>query len=151
MSQARARARRGLLTRWELGLGVLLVGALLSWAIPVVARATWRTRCAEVGLLMSSLQEAEEAWRARTGSYVAVAGLPRSADRTGRHPAPWPATLPAGWEPPTSSARCSYSATPQDDGLLLVATCDVDGDGERSRFRLGPGGDVVQLTPDGVW
>lgn len=143
--------RRGLLTRWELALGVVLVGALLSWALPRIQRATWRTRCAEVGLILSSLQEAQEAAHARSGAWFPVAGVPQGADEVGRHRARWPATLPGGWTPPTEQARCSYAARAEGGELVVTATCDVDGDGERSVFRLDRGGNVIQLTPEGVW
>lgn len=131
------RARRGL-TVWELITGLLVLAAVVSFAWPRVWTTIHRSRRAEAGWVLSSLQMAE------VGSF---ATLPRAPDAVGTTPVAWPSALPKGWTPPSATARCSYRG----DGGKLVAECDVDGDGVRAVYTATISGPIVRTTPETVY
>lgn len=146
------RARRGLLTRWEVAVLVLVAAAVAAYVVPIAQRATWRTRRAEVGMVLDSLQSAEIAWRGGHGSWFTLTATPRGADHVGGDVVGWPAELPGGWQPPIDKARGSYHTEPgEGGGVVIVGTCDVDGDGVRAVYRAVPGGPIVRVTPEDVY
>lgn len=139
--------RRGLLTRWELLVGLLLALAVTAWVTPIVKRAVWRTRLAEAPWFLDALGAQ------LTGPDAARAALPptpRAAEALGSEAVPWPDPPPGGLVPPAPRAYCAYwtSGSPPQ---RLHAACDVDGDGVPARFESVPGGPVTALTPPGVW
>lgn len=141
--------RRGLLTRWELALGGVLVAAVAAYAVPAAQRALWRTRLAEAPWVLDELLAAQAAHQAKAGRWFEMTALPRDPSRVGVDAVPWPEALPGGFVPPMPAVRCAYwaevGASP-----ALHAACDVDGDGVRARFLLRPGGSVQALDPADV-
>lgn len=146
------RARRGLLTRWELGIGLVLLAATLAYVLPIAQRATWRTRRAEVGYLLESLQKDQAAWRITHGAWFDVPMVPAAPDAIGTHRTPWPSKPIGGWTPPTRMARGAYWTSRTETGALqLHGTCDVDGDGIRAVYVASPRGEIRRLTPEDVY
>lgn len=141
------RSRRGLLTRWELAAAVLVLGAVLAYAIPVVQRAIWRTRLAEAPWFLDALAVAANT---SGGKAPALPPTPRALEAVGSDAVPWPSPPPNGWSVPHTVARCAYASSTM-GGYHLVAVCDVDGDGVRAYFQQFPGKAVERLTPYGVW
>lgn len=144
------RPRRGLLRRWEFALGLLLLLAVGAWSRPRLERMTWRTRRAEAEFVLTSLAAHQAAGWREQGVFRPIAEIPRSAKSIGRDAVPWGA-LPPGWTPPIPVARCAYASTGTGDGYVLIATCDVDGDGEPSRFTVRPGQATTRATPEDVY
>jgi hypothetical protein len=160
------RARRGLLTRWELAVGVVLALATAAWVRPRLERATWRTRRAEAELVLESLAEHGAEAHRSTGRWPTSDAFPRAEAAVDRDAVPWSGG-PDGWTPPLEAARCAYRVERgiergiekgTDKGIegggaavRLVATCDVDGDGVPSVTTLVPGAPAVRATPEDVY
>ncbi len=142
--------RRGLLTRWEVALGVALFGGVAAVAVPVLQNAVLRVRAAEAPWMLDELLAAQLAHHAAHGAYFPVGITPRSLEALGSDLVAWPAGSPAGFVPPTPEVRCTYWADTSPD-LVLHAACDLDGDSADAQFSLRPHGAVVRLTPEGVW
>lgn len=145
---ARTR-RRGLVTRWELAVGLCILAAAAAYVLPIAQRATWRTRRAEAPFVLEAILAAQARHTASTGSAFAVPSTPVAPDAVGRHRTPWTAGPPP-FPPPSTYARCAYRTTSLAP-LVVQATCDVDGDGVQAVFEGRPGYDIVQLTPEDVY
>jgi hypothetical protein len=138
------RSRAGL-TRWEFALAVLLLGAVAAFWAPRVRVTILRSRRAEVGMVLESLQAWAEAHPGGT-----FGPMPRTPAGVGQDRVPW-AGAPAGWSPPTETARGSYFTERGVEGLVLVGVCDVDGDGVAARYVATPSGAIRLTTPPDVY
>lgn len=133
------------MTRWELVVGTGLLGAVVWFWAPRVERTILRSRRAEVGMVLESLQ----AWsEAHPGAGFGP--MPRGADAVGVDRIAWEGT-PRGWTPPSETARGAYFTERGADGLQLVGVCDVDGDGVPARYVATPGGSIRRVTPEDVF
>jgi hypothetical protein len=138
-SGGRTRRRRAGLTRWEVLVGLAVVYGLYVWWEPRIQLLILRSRRAEVGMVLDSLQAHLAAQPSR------FEPSPRSADALTADAVPFTGG-PRGWTPPVEHARGVYWTESSGDGVRLVGMCDVDGDGVPARYTTGVVGPIVRET-----
>lgn len=143
-----ARGRRGLLTRWELAVGALLALAVAAIVLPIGRRLRLESLRSEVPMVIEGLQHAAVDHHLATGTWVGRTWAPQRPDVVGTHRVPW---APEGVAMRTDAVRGAYQVLATPDGVHIVGTCDVDGDGQRARFVAGERGEIVRQTPDDVY
>lgn len=135
------------MTRWEIGLlllVVLLIGAVAQREIRLLQLRTHR---AEVGLILTALRlHLDDVERPR-----AFGPSPRGPGRLGSKAVGWdPEALP-GFEPPVPRVRGGY-ALRLDGTPRLLGWIDADGDGEPAQYVLPlRDGELARQTPGHVY
>ncbi len=141
------RARRGLLTRWELGLAAVIVLALGAVATQEIRTLRLRTARAEVGMVLTAMRmHLDDVETPRPFGPV-----PRDPSRVGRSLVAWTGTPLVGFEPPVPSVRGAYRLR-GGEPMVLEGWIDADGDGHAAHYELPlERGALRRLTPDAVY
>lgn len=141
------RARRGLFTRWEWAIGLLLLLALGVFAASEIRLAAHRTARAEVGLVLTQLRMHLD----RVDDPRPFGPVPRDPSRLSRTPVPWDGSPLEGFVPPVPAVRGTYAleaGTPP----RLIGWIDSDGDGQAAIYHLPLGeGSLQRRTGDEVY
>ena len=139
--------RRGLLSRWELGLVGVLILVIGALATQEVRTMRLRTARAEAGMVLTALRmHLDDVETPRPFGPV-----PREPGRLGGAGVAWDGAPLDGFEPPVPTVRGAY-ALRAGDPMRLEAWIDADGDGHPAHYELPLGeGPLVQMTPDTVY
>ena len=138
----------------ELMIVVAIIGILAAIAIPNMVEMQYRSKRAEVPVLVRGIKEAERAIEAEMNVYLPVAAHPTSTP--GKKPRAWGAGNTSyqvlGWSP-DGKVRGTYSVTttvssasnPAGD-FTVAGVCDVDGDTTKSSYTATKSINAVMNT-----
>jgi len=132
------------MTRWELGLLLLVLLMLGAVGSREIRLLRLRTHRAEVGMMLTALRMHLDDFE----RPQAFGPTPRGPGRLGHRAVGWDPDVLPGFQPPLPRVRGGYAL--QLDGTpRLVGWIDADGDGEVAVYQLGLRDGELQRTTAG--
>jgi hypothetical protein len=133
---------------------VFIAGILAAIAIPNFLAMQLRVKRAEAPSNLDGIHTAQKQYHADHGTFIALPECPDS--EPGRSQRPWVGPCTAAWQvlgwEPDEMVRCSYRAEllPGDD-FAIVASCDIDGDGEPAVYRANRAEKASMISLNNVY
>ncbi len=138
----------------ELMIVVAIIGILAAIAIPNFVEMQYRSKRAEVPVLVRGIKDAERAIEAEQNAYLVVTAHPTSTP--GKKPRDWGGGNNAfqilGWAPDgkvrgqySVATTASSSSSPAGD-FKVTGVCDVDGDTTKSSYTATKSINAVMTT-----
>ena len=154
----------------ELMIVIAIIGILAAIAIPNYLRYQVKAKTAEAKANLGAIRTCEEAYAAECDKYVSAGEAPGSYSRT---PQAWGGNT-SGFDTigfrPRGQVRYKYAvgigsawgSTTVDDGntvnrtdgsvdIVIMANCDLDGDGAVGSFFCTDENSEINQTPNGEW